>query len=81
MEIDCIGLFVNNMGTMVKFYRDIIGFKTNWNGDPNAEFEAGNCRLIMFGRNDFENMVSKRFDYPKELLTFRKVLTRDIIKG
>jgi hypothetical protein len=36
-------------------------------GDPNAELEVGNCRLIMFGRNDFKNMVLKRFDYPKEL--------------
>ncbi|MDR1278821.1 MAG: VOC family protein [Treponema sp.] len=67
MEIYCIGLFVNNMEKMVKFYRDIIGFETNWNGDANAEFKAGNCRLIMFGRNDFEKMVSKEFNYPKGL--------------
>jgi len=68
MEIDCIGLFVNNIETMVKFYRDIIGLKTGWkNGEPYAEFEAGNCRLIMYGRNDFEKMVSKRFNYPKGL--------------
>jgi catechol 2,3-dioxygenase-like lactoylglutathione lyase family enzyme len=65
MEIDAIGLFVNNMETMVKFYRDIIGLKTNWNGDPNADFEAGNCRLIMFGRNDFEKMTSQKYNYPK----------------
>jgi catechol 2,3-dioxygenase-like lactoylglutathione lyase family enzyme len=25
MEIDCIGLFVNNIETMVKFYRDSKG--------------------------------------------------------
>jgi catechol 2,3-dioxygenase-like lactoylglutathione lyase family enzyme len=67
MEIDCIGLFVKNMETMVVFYRDVIGFKTNWNGDPNAELEAGKCRLIMFGRKDFESMVSKKFNYPKGL--------------
>jgi uncharacterized glyoxalase superfamily protein PhnB len=67
MEIDSIGLFVNNMGKMVKFYRDIIGFETDWHGDPNAEFKAGNCRLIMLGRNDFEIMVSKEFNYPKDL--------------
>jgi catechol 2,3-dioxygenase-like lactoylglutathione lyase family enzyme len=67
MEIDCIGLFVNNMEKMVKFYRDIIGFETDWHGDPYAEFKAGNCLLIMFGRNDFENMVSKEFNYPKGL--------------
>ena len=67
MEIDCIGLFVNNMETMVKFYRDIIGFKTEWNGDKNADLESGSCRLIMYGRNDFEKMVSKEFNYPKGL--------------
>jgi catechol 2,3-dioxygenase-like lactoylglutathione lyase family enzyme len=67
VDIDCIGLFVNNMETMVKFYRDIIGLKTNWNGEPNADFSAGKCRLIMFGRNDFEKMVSKGFNYPKGL--------------
>jgi uncharacterized glyoxalase superfamily protein PhnB len=67
MNIGCIGLFVNNMETMVKFYRDVVGLSTNWNGDKNASFEAGNCRLIMFGRNDFENMVSKSFNYPKGL--------------
>ena len=67
MEIDCIGLFINNMETMVKFYRDIIGLKTNWNGEPNADFESGKCRLIMFSRNDFENIVSKSFNYPNGL--------------
>ncbi|AEF84295.1 glyoxalase family protein [Treponema primitia ZAS-2] len=67
MEIACIGLFVKNMEIMVKFYRDIIGLNTNWNGEPNADLEAGNCRLIMFGRNDFENMVSKSFVYPRGL--------------
>ena len=67
MEINCIGLFVNNMETMVSFYRDVIGLQTNWNGEPNAELEAGKCRLIMYGRNDFEKMVSKSFDYPKGL--------------
>ena len=39
MEIDCIGLFVNNVETMVKFYRDIIGFKTEWKGDKNADLK------------------------------------------
>jgi catechol 2,3-dioxygenase-like lactoylglutathione lyase family enzyme len=67
MEIKCIGLFVNNMEIMVEFYRDIIGLKTNWNGEPNADLEAGKCSLIMYGRNDFEKMVSKEFNYPEGL--------------
>jgi catechol 2,3-dioxygenase-like lactoylglutathione lyase family enzyme len=65
MNIDAIGLFVNDMEKMVKFYRDIIGLKTNWNGEPNADFESGNCRLIMFGRNDFEKMTAREYGYPK----------------
>jgi catechol 2,3-dioxygenase-like lactoylglutathione lyase family enzyme len=68
MEIGAVGLFVKNMETMVKFYRDIIGLKSNWkNGEPYAEFDTGKCPLIMYGRNDFEKMVSKTFDYPKGL--------------
>jgi uncharacterized glyoxalase superfamily protein PhnB len=66
-EIDGIELFVNDIETMVKFYRDIIGFKTNWNGEAFADFETGNCRLRMYGRKNFENMTSKSFDYPKGL--------------
>jgi uncharacterized glyoxalase superfamily protein PhnB len=41
--------------------------KTKWNGEPNADFDAGKCRLIMFGRNDFSKIISKSFDYPKGL--------------
>jgi len=67
MKIDCIGLFVNNIEVMVNFYRDIIGLKTNWNGEQNADLEADNCRLIMYGRKDFEKMVSKIFNYPRGL--------------
>ena len=67
MKIDCIGLFVNNMEIMVKFYRDIIGFEANWNGEENADLESGSCRLIMYGRNNFQKMVSKEFNYPKGL--------------
>ncbi|MDR2258987.1 MAG: VOC family protein [Treponema sp.] len=66
-EIDGIELFVNDMETMVKFYRDIIGFKTNWKGEAFTDFETGNCRLRMYGRNNFENMISRSFDYPEGL--------------
>ena len=69
MELDCIGIFVNNMEKMVKFYSEIMGLKTKWNGEPNADLypEFGTCRIIMYGRNDFEKMVSKEFNYPKGL--------------
>jgi len=51
-------------------YTDALGYikdQRHANGETNADFEAGKCRLIMFARNDFENMVSKSFNYPKGL--------------
>ncbi len=65
MKIDAVGLFVNDMERMVAFYRDVVGLKTNWNGDADAAFEAGGCRLIMYGRRDFENMTAQTYGYPK----------------
>ncbi|MHC6202953.1 VOC family protein [Breznakiellaceae bacterium SP9] len=65
MNIDAIGLFVNDMSKMVEFYRDTIGMKTHWNGEPNGDFEAGACRLIMFGHDDFEKMTCRKYGYPK----------------
>jgi catechol 2,3-dioxygenase-like lactoylglutathione lyase family enzyme len=65
MNIGAVGLFVNDMEKMVRFYRDIIGLNTNWNGEANADFESGSCRLIMFGRNDFETMTAQKYSYPK----------------
>jgi lactoylglutathione lyase len=67
MKINAIGLFVKDMKTMVNFYRDVMGMQCNWNGEPNAELEAGGVRLIMFGREDFEKMTSQKFGYPEGL--------------
>ena len=67
MEMGVFGLFVNNLEIMVKFYRDIIWLETDWDGEPAANFESVNCSLVMYGRNDFENMLSTQFTYPKGL--------------
>ena len=34
------GLFVENVEKMVRFYRDILGFETDWDGGPFAEFQS-----------------------------------------
>jgi len=65
-HLQAIGLFVINLEKMVTFYRDIIGLETNWKkGEPNAEFQTGECKLIMYGRKDFEKMTSQEYGYPK----------------
>ena len=64
LKFDAVGLFVTNMAIMVDFYRDVLGMITDWNGDANAELYSGEMRLIMFGRDDFENMTSRKYTYP-----------------
>ena len=68
MRLDGFGLFVNDMGRMIRFYRDVLGFEIK-----EAE-DAGNVYLVkdgtlflLFGRKDFEKMTSRRFDYVKGL--------------
>lgn len=67
LKLDAIGLFVKDMETMVSFYRDVIGMKTDWAGEANAELYSGEFRLIMFSRKDFEEMTSKSYTYPTGL--------------
>ena len=40
---------------MVRFYRDILGFRTEWNGGDFAEFEtaSGALSLFMYSRKEF----------------------------
>ena len=59
-----IGLFTTDNAKMVAFYRDIFGFKTEWNGtDPNVEMTLGDSRIIMFPRDAFEQMTSQLYAY------------------
>ena len=35
-----VSLLVGNMDNMVRFYRDILGFQTQWDGGTFADFET-----------------------------------------
>jgi len=67
MKVEAIGLFVENMAVMVPFYRDVLGMRTDWNGEPDADLDAGGVRLIMYSREDFARMTSRKFAYHKGL--------------
>ncbi len=64
LTFDAVGLFVTDMDSMVKFYRDVMGMNTDWQGAPNAELYSGSMRMIMYSRKDFETMTSRTYAYP-----------------
>lgn len=66
LKLDTVGLFVTDMARTVRFYQEVMGMQTDWNGEPNAElFSPGGVRLILFSRNDFEAMTSRTYSYPQ----------------
>ena len=63
-----VGLFTNDNKAIVDFYTKAFGFITSWDGiQPNVEMFFGNNRIILYPRSAFEQMVSKKFQYPHGL--------------
>lgn len=59
------GLFVENIGKMVGFYRDILGFETDWNSGPFASFKVNDGGLFMFDRKQFAEDLKQSYYSPK----------------
>lgn len=67
-NFNTIGLLTRDNRAIVEFYTKVFGFTTDWDGvQPNVEMMLDGMRIILFPRTDFEQMVSKNFDYPKGL--------------
>ena len=68
MRLDGIGLFVEDMTAMVRFYRDVLGFEIR--EDENAQnvyLIKDGTLFMLYRRKDFEGMTSKKYDYVKGL--------------
>jgi len=59
------GLFVENVEKMVLFYRDILGFETNWDGGPFASFKVKDGGLFLFDRKQFAEAMNQPY-YPPQ---------------
>ena len=66
MRLDGYGLFVKDMATMIRFYRDVLGFdiKEDENTD-NVYLVKDGTLFLLYGRNDFETLTGKRYEYLK----------------
>lgn len=68
MKLDGFGLFVKDMGTMIRFYRDVLGFEIQESEDTsNVYLIKDGTLFLLYGRNDFENMTSRKYEYLKGL--------------
>lgn len=68
MRLDGFGLLVNDMGKMIRFYRDILGFEIKETEDTsNVYLVKDGTLFLLYGRKDFENMTSRKYEYVKGL--------------
>ena len=66
MKLDGFGLFVEDMGRMIRFYRDVLGFEIKEDEDTsNVYLLKDGTLFLLYGRKDFEQMTSRKYQYLK----------------
>ena len=64
MKLDGIGLFVNNMAAMIRFYRDVLGFEIKESEDAiNVCLIKDGTLFMLYERKNFETMKSRKYEY------------------
>lgn len=68
MRLDGIGLFVDDMATMIRFYRDVLGFEIKEAEDAvNVYLIKDGTLFMLYERKNFEKMTSRNYEYLKGL--------------
>ena len=64
MKLDGIGLFVKDMATMIRFYRDVLGFEIKESEDAvNVYMVKDGTLFMLYERKKFEGMTSRKYEY------------------
>ena len=64
MKLEGFGIFVKDMATMVRFYRDVLGFGIKEDENTtNVFLEKDGTLFLLYGRNDIEKMTNSKFNY------------------
>jgi len=67
-RIDMVGIFVQDLHRMVAFYRDVLGFATDWDGKgPYVEFKNEGVRFSMYERALLPGLLGQTPTYPSGL--------------
>ncbi len=68
MKLEGFGIMVDDMPTMVSFYRDVLGFEIKEEENTtNVYLEKDGTLFLFFRKRDFEKMTGKKFSYVKGL--------------
>ena len=68
MRLDGFGLFVNDMGKMIRFYRDVLGFEIKEAEDAlNVYLIKDDTLFMLYERKNFEKMTNRGYEYVKGL--------------
>ena len=64
-QFDMIGIFVDDLHKMVAFYKDVLGFAIDWDGNgPYAEFKHNGIRFSMYERAMLPELLGQAPTYP-----------------
>ncbi len=64
MKLDGFGIFVKDMLTMVRFYRDVLGFAIREGENAsNVYLEKDGTLFLLYRRTDFEDMTERTYSY------------------
>ena len=67
-RIDMIGVFTSDLPKMVAFYRDVLGFDIDWDGNgPYAEFKNDGVRFSMYERSLLPGLLGQAPSFPAGL--------------
>lgn len=68
MKLDGVGLFVNDMPAMIRFYRDVLGFEIKEDENAvNVYLIKDGTLFMLYERKNFEKMTSRKYEYLKGL--------------
>lgn len=66
MKLDGFGLFVDDMGKMIRFYRDVLGFEIKEDENTlNVYLIKDGTLFMLYERKNFEKMTNRKYEYIK----------------